>query len=94
MASEFSLYLKERFLKGKDKNATVEQMNRQRVKNAISDLCQQYLTEAGQILKFEVSPKDLPHAIIVIDEEPLKSMYNIIQVDETLFEASLQELAF
>lgn len=94
MSNELFDYLKERYSKGSDKDATLEQMNRQRVKNTISDLCKKYLTNAGQIFKFEVSQKDLPYVIVAIEEEPLRSMYDIMQVSETLFTASLKELSF
>lgn len=94
MSNELFDYLKERYSKGSDKDATLEQMNRQRVKNTISDLCKKYLTDAGQIFKFEVSQKDLPYVIVAIEEEPLRSMYDIMQVSETLFTASLKELSF
>ena len=91
--SELFEYFKEKYSKNNDKDTTLEQMGRQKVKNAISALCQEYLTEAGQVLKFEVSRKDLPYAIIAIEEEPLKSIYNIVQVSETLFEVSLKEIS-
>lgn len=94
MSNELFDYLKERYSKGSDKDATLEQMNRQRVKNTISDLCKKYLTNAGQLFKFEVSQKDLPYVIVAIEEEPLRSMYDIMQVSETLFTASLKELSF
>lgn len=92
--SELFDYLKENYTKGAEKSKTAEQMKRQKIKNTISSLCNEYLTEAGQVFKFEVSERELPYVIIVIDEEPLKSMYDIIQVSETLFEASLKELSF
>lgn len=87
-------YFKEKYSKTSEKNTTLEQMKRQKVKNALSTLCDEYLVDAGQVLKFEVTPKDLPYLIVIIDEEPIKSMYDIIQVSETLFEASLKELDF
>ena len=92
--SELLDYLKERYSKNNDKDATLESMNRQKVKNAISSLCKEYLTQAGEVFQFEVLKKDLPYAIVVIDEEPLKSMYDIVQVDETLFNATLKEISF
>lgn len=91
-SSELFDYLKHHYSKGDEKRETLEQMNRQRVKNVISSLCERYLTESGQVFCFEVASKDLSAAIIVVDEEPLKSMYNITQVSETLFQASLKEL--
>lgn len=93
MSNELFDYFKEKYSKG-DKNETLDQMNRQRVKNTISKLCKEYLKQAGQAFTFEVSPKDLPYAIVAIEEEPLKSMYNIVQTSETLFVASLKEISF
>lgn len=94
MSNELFDYFKERYSKNNDKDATLDQMNRQRVKNTISKLCKEYLTQAGQIFKFEVSLKDLPYAIVAIEEEPLKSMYDIVQISETLFVANLKEISF
>lgn len=92
--SELFDYIKEKYSKSNDKNTTQEQMNRQRVKNTITKLCKKYLQMAGQVFTFEVTKRDLPYTIVVIDEEPLKSMYNIVQVDETLFEVTLKEFSF
>lgn len=94
MSNELLDYLKDKYSKGNDKNATLEQMNRQKVKNTISSLCKKYLTEAGQVFIFEVSRKDLPYVIIAIDEEPIKSMYDIVQISETLFKVNLKEISF
>ena len=91
-SSELLEYVKTRYSKDAEKRETLDQMNRQRVKNVVSSICEKYLTESGQVLSFEVLPKDLPFVIMVIDEEPLKSMYNIVQVSESLFNASLREL--
>lgn len=94
MANELFDYFREKYSKDNDKDITLEQMNRQRVKNGIFNLCKEHLTEAGQVFKFEVSQKDLPYAIVAIDEEPIKSMYDIMQISETLFVANLKELSF
>lgn len=94
MSNELFDYFKERYSKNNDKDATLDQMNHQRVKNTISKLCKEYLTQAGQVFKFEVSLKDLPYAIVAIEEEPLKSMYDIVQISETLFVANLKEISF
>lgn len=91
---EFSDYLKEKYSKKDDKNVTLDQMQSQRVQNTISSLCKKYLTEPGQVFRFEVALKDLQYVIVVIDEEPLKSMYDIMQITEIIFEARLKELAF
>lgn len=82
---------KERFTKD-NRSETKDMMNKQRVKNAITDLCAGYLSEAGDEFIFEVSPKDLPYAVVVINEEPLKSKYVIMQISDSLFSAKLQEI--
>lgn len=76
----------------KNASASEEQMMKTRVKNAISDLCDKHLKDVGAIFIFEVLPNDLPYAVMVIEEEPLKSKYVINQIDKTLFQAELREV--
>lgn len=73
-------------------NESDEQMNKTTVKNTISNLCEEYLKDVGDVFTFEVLPKDLQYATTVIDEEPLKSKYIINQISKTLFEAMLKEV--
>lgn len=94
MPSELFEYIKSNYLNKQDRNAMKEQMERSKVKNTLIQLCDKHLTEAGQVFTFEALPRELPHVIAVIEEEPLKSKYNIYQIEETLFEASLKELDF
>lgn len=89
---EFSNYLKERYFKN-NKQETKDMMLQQHIKNAIWDMCEQYVDD-GEELVFEVLPKDLPYAITVLNEEPIASKYMIFQVSETLFSAKLRELEF
>lgn len=67
-----------------------DQMEKTLVKNTISNLCEEYLDNVGDVFTFEVPPKDLSYAVIVIQEEPLKSKYDINQVSKTVFQASLR----
>lgn len=83
-------YLKSKY--SKTSNTSEDQLAKTRVRNTISDMCQEKLKEVGSILTFEVLPKDLAYAVIVIDEEPLKSKYVINQISKTLFQASLREV--
>ena len=69
-----------------------DQMAKTLVKNTISGLCDEYLLDVGDVLTFEVLPNDLSYAVMVIDEEPLKSKYIINQVDKSMFQASLREI--
>lgn len=87
---ELTEYFKSRYTK--EKNYSEDQILKTRIKNTISDLCQENLKEVGSIFTFEVLPKDLSYAIMVIDEEPIKSKYDIVQVSKTLFQAMLREV--
>jgi len=69
-----------------------DQMSKTKVKNAIANLCEEYLEEAGDVFTFEVLPKDLSYAVMVIHEEPLKSQYDINQISKTMFRASMKEV--
>lgn len=76
----------------KNVSSSEDQKNKTTVKNAISDLCDEYLKNVGDVFRFEVLPKDLPFMVTVIDEEPLKSKYIINQISKTIFEAILREV--
>ena len=89
---ELLAYLKERYSKSGSKNAMKDNIAKQRVKNSIISTCEKYLHNAGERLTFEVSERDLPYALSVIDEDPLRSRYNIIQTGATLLCASLKEI--
>lgn len=88
---EFMEYFREKYSKNHN-NETREIMNKQRVKNEILMQCEKYLVEAGDEYVFEVLPKELPYAVAVITEEPLKSRFIINQISESLFVAKLQEV--
>lgn len=81
------------YLIGKLKKKTVyseDQMAKTLVRNTISKLCEEYLVNVGDVFTFEVLPKDLSYAVIVVQEEPLKSKYEINQISKSLFQASLR----
>lgn len=84
-------YIKDRYSK-QDRSVTQDMMERTKVKNAICDTCDAHLTEAGTEFQFEVASKDLPHAVSVILEEPLRSKYDIVQISPTIFSARLKEI--
>lgn len=83
-------YFKNKY--GKRVSNSEDQLGKTNVKNAISELCEEYLKDVGDVFTFEVLPKDLPYVVTVIDEEPLKSKYVINQISKTLFEAVLKEV--
>lgn len=84
-------YLKSRYIKT-DSSETKDMMQKQRVKNGILSVCDKHLQDTEELLTFEVRPSDLQYVAEILDEEPLKSKYQIIQVSETLFTARLREL--
>lgn len=85
-------YFKDRYLKANGKSAMQDSIAKQRVKNNIVSVCEKYLKNAGEQFTFEITDNDLPYALAVIDEEPLRSRYNIIQTDANLLCASLKEI--
>lgn len=85
-------YFKDKYSKSSSKTAIQDSMAKQRMKNNIVSVCEQYLVSAGDQLTFEVSDKDLPYALAVISDDPLRSRYNIIQVGANLLCASLKEI--
>ena len=84
-------YIKSKYIKN-DSSETKDLMQKQKVKNGILNVCDSKLKDIDELLTFEVLPSDLQYVAEVIDEEPLKSKYQIIQVSETLFTARLREL--
>ena len=88
---EISEYLKEKYLKSRN-SETKEHMHKQKVKNYILSMCDEHLEEANEEFIFEVIGKDLTYAVIVINEEPLFSKYEIMQISDTLFSARLREV--
>jgi hypothetical protein len=47
---------------------------------------------AGETLDIEVSDADLPYALEVIDDEPLRSRYKITQTGVNMLQASLKDI--
>ena len=87
---ELTEYFKERY--GKKQSITQDKITKTSVKNTIAELCEKYLEDANYVFTFEVDPRMLEYAVMVIDEEPLKSKYIITQISKTLFQAELIEL--
>lgn len=89
---ELLSYLKDKYFSSAGKLEMQESIAKQRVKNSIIAVCEKYLVNAGEEFTFEVSDRDLEYALAVIDEEPLHSRYNIIQVGANLLCVSLKEI--
>ena len=83
-------YLKEKY--GKKQSISQNMITKTSVRNSISKICEEYLEDANYILVFEVDPKMLEYAVMVIDEEPLRTKYVFTQVSKTLFQAELREV--
>lgn len=75
----------------KDKTSG-ERLEKNRVRNAIENLCQTYLLDFDDILTFEVLPNSLDATLAVIEEPALVSKYDFAQVSETLFQVRLKDL--
>ena len=88
---EFLEAIKQRYFKPKNIEIA-DKMSKQKVKNTILSLCEQYLQNDGDKLTFEALKGDLPFVLEAINEEPLKSRYIITQVSENMFEAMLVEV--
>lgn len=67
-------------------------MENKRVTAGIEQMLQEYLQSSEDSLVFEASASALDATLAVIDIPPLSLTYDIIQIDETLFEARLKEL--
>ena len=88
--SDFSELVSEKFKKG-SKETAVDLMRKSKVKNSIMTLINDTL-KSGDELIFEVGPEDLSYVIMVVDEEPIKSLVTVEQVDEVLFKIRLIDL--
>ena len=88
---EFSEAIKSKYMRQRN-SEIADKMAKQRVKVSILTLCDTYVKQAGDQLVFECGKNDLQYVVIAINEDPLKSKYNIQQVSETLFIASLVEI--
>lgn len=88
---ELMEYFKERYMKSSN-NSTKDLMQKQKVKNAVLKLCDEYIKDSDDIFTFEIVPSDLQYAAEIVDEEPLRSKYQIVQISDTLFTAKLREL--
>lgn len=67
-------------------------MENKRVTAGIEQMLQEYLQSSEDSLVFEASKSALDATLAVIDIPPLSLTYDIIQIDETLFEARLKEV--
>jgi hypothetical protein len=66
-------------------------LDKNRVKVDIENICGKYLQSSDDILEFEVDPKDLDYVVSIV-EMGLISRYDIFQIDRTLFGAKLKEV--
>lgn len=71
-------------------NSNRLEKNKARAK--IESMCDEYLTEPDDVLTFEVLPNAIDSVLSVIEVPPLSIKYDIIQIEETLFQISLKEI--
>lgn len=67
-------------------------LDKNRTRSSIESMLEEHLKNPGEVLVFEALPNALDHTISVIEEPPLNIKYDIVQIDETLFQASLKEI--
>ena len=77
----------------KDKSSG-EHLEKNRVRNAIEDICKTYLLDFDDVLTFEALPGALDNTLAVIEEPDLVSKYDFVQVSQTLFQARLKDLGY
>lgn len=88
--SDFSELVSEKFRKS-TKDTTVDLMKKSKVKNSIMALINDNL-KSGDELIFEVGPQDLAYTLLVVDEEPIKTLVSVEQVDQFLFKIKLRDV--
>lgn len=71
-------------------NSTRYERNRTRVN--IENMLKEYLREPGDTLTFEALPSVLNSTLAVLAEGSLGDIYDIEQIDKTLFVATLREV--
>lgn len=84
-------YIKDRYMK-QDKSETKDMMEKTRVKNTLEKICADNLKDVDDTFTFEVHPRNLQYVVSVIEEEPIKSKYEIVQISPTLFSVRLLEV--
>lgn len=83
-------YFKQRYFKSSSETEDI--MRRTKVKNALV-VMQEELLKEGDVLTFEVLPRDLEHVLVVVGEDPLKSSVIVNQIAPSLFEMKLIEVS-
>jgi hypothetical protein len=67
-------------------------LDRNRARATIEEICKEHLRDSGDVLIFEALPAVLDSVVSVIEEPPLSTKYDIMQIDETIFQVSLKEI--
>ena len=75
----------------KDKSSS-ERLQKNRVRVAIENMCQEYLTDFNDVLFFEALPKALDDTIAVIEEPKLTTRYEFTQESDTVFSGMRREV--
>ena len=88
--SDFSELISEK-LKKNSKETAVDLMKKSKVKNSIMNLINENL-QMGDDLIIEVGPQDLSYAMVVLYEEPIRSLVTVDQIGNTLFKLRLKDI--
>lgn len=81
--------IKARFMKNPKQQS--QRIEKNKVRSAIMEMCQEYLRNPDDILTFEALPNALDATIEVITEPLLLDRYDFQQYSETLFMVKLRE---
>lgn len=82
------LMTKSKTSKNKDSTAHLQ---KSRIKVEIETLCDSKLVYTGDMIQFEIDEKNLDYVISIV-ETGMISKYDIVQLDRTVFGATLKEV--
>ena len=61
-------------------------------RQTIEELCNKYLMNTEDILRFEALPSTIDDTVAILESDYFKERYEFSQVSETLFDVRLREL--
>ena len=85
---EFLDVLKDRKLKRK--GVSDRRLKESRIADSIDEMLSSNLTDDIHSMVFEVKPNSVEYVLSVIDKAPLVDKFDIVQIDNVLFNASLK----
>ena len=82
-----------RLLFQREGNSNQIELRKVRIKNDILKSIQENLGEAsGVSFEFEIKEKDLPYAVEVINSPEIQTLYEVSQISNSVFSATLREI--